>query len=300
MALGSEDVKLDERPLRILDLCTGTGCIPLLLHSLLAPSFPKLQIVGVDISTRAVDLACENLIHNIAMGELSPRAADEVHFVQADVLKEPEPEPGVKTTPSSTGTGLSDLSAVLPKFVPDGKWDVLMCNPPYISPMSYSNGTTRRSVRMYEPKLALVPPPVTSTPPSAYQSEHLDGLKELSAPLDPSSHIREDSFYPRLLDIAIRHKTELTVMECGDREQAVRVRSLVGRLGRLNDGQLGDEGYSSSGWMWKCEQPEDDIHKPLPRLDQLNEEDWDGVAFDKWEGCLAVAMNRMRLQRLKE
>ncbi|KAL8954768.1 MAG: hypothetical protein Q9193_007093 [Seirophora villosa] len=34
--------------LRILDLCTGTGCIALLLHSLLHRTHPSLHILGID------------------------------------------------------------------------------------------------------------------------------------------------------------------------------------------------------------------------------------------------------------
>jgi HemK-like putative methylase len=46
------------RPLRLIDLGTGTGCIPLLLASLLPPG--SIRAVGVDISPDAVKLATEN------------------------------------------------------------------------------------------------------------------------------------------------------------------------------------------------------------------------------------------------
>lgn len=45
---------------RILDLCTGTGCIALALGR----AFPAGQIVGVDIADAALALACENAEKN--------------------------------------------------------------------------------------------------------------------------------------------------------------------------------------------------------------------------------------------
>ncbi len=47
-------------PLRILDLCTGSGCIALAL----AQAFPKAEVIGVDINPEAVVLAGENAIKN--------------------------------------------------------------------------------------------------------------------------------------------------------------------------------------------------------------------------------------------
>ncbi len=46
--------------LRILDLCTGSGCIALAL----AKAFPQSHIVGVDIAPEALDLARENMSAN--------------------------------------------------------------------------------------------------------------------------------------------------------------------------------------------------------------------------------------------
>lgn len=47
------------RPLRVLDICTGSGCIALAL----AKHLPKdsTEIIGLDISNKAIDLANHNL-----------------------------------------------------------------------------------------------------------------------------------------------------------------------------------------------------------------------------------------------
>ena len=47
-----------QNPIAMLDLCTGSGCIPLLLCHLWPPG--SVHAVGVDISTDAVQLASEN------------------------------------------------------------------------------------------------------------------------------------------------------------------------------------------------------------------------------------------------
>ncbi|GJJ06314.1 hypothetical protein Clacol_000505 [Clathrus columnatus] len=48
--------------LTVLDLCTGTGCIPLLLCTLLTPHGIQTEAIGVDISSAACLLAQENII----------------------------------------------------------------------------------------------------------------------------------------------------------------------------------------------------------------------------------------------
>ncbi|RPB16196.1 S-adenosyl-L-methionine-dependent methyltransferase [Morchella conica CCBAS932] len=129
------------RPLRILDLCTGTGCIPLLLHSLLPASTTTLAI---DISPRAIHLARRNLRHNVGLGALPASAAQNVTFQRGDVLDVPKL-----------------LDAVRAHFGPGegggrGVVDVVVSNPPYISARGF-DVETAASVRRYEPRLALVP-----------------------------------------------------------------------------------------------------------------------------------------------
>jgi release factor glutamine methyltransferase len=80
-------------PLRILDLCTGTGCIALSL----AHAFPQSSVVGVDISDHALALAHKNAQHNMITN---------VTFIH------------------------SDLFSGLP---PSTRFDLIVANPPYIA-----------------------------------------------------------------------------------------------------------------------------------------------------------------------
>ncbi|KAJ5779024.1 hypothetical protein N7457_006744 [Penicillium paradoxum] len=205
------------RPLRVIDLCTGTGCIPLLLHALLAPHF-QLEITGVDISLPALRLAQKNLEHNLQLGQLTHSAATSICFHRADVLGHEDDDliPSVETI-------LKTQSIRSPPDQHSG-YDLLISNPPYISQMEFCNGTTARSVRRFEPKLALVPP-------------HLGFEKEDCRP--------EDIFYHRILTLAIKLRAKITVVECGDISQANRVVALHKRIASGESGQFSAEVWPS-------------------------------------------------------
>ncbi|CAP80088.1 Pc12g04610 [Penicillium rubens Wisconsin 54-1255] len=212
------------RPLRVIDLCTGTGCISLLLHALLAPHFQKLEIVAVDISPTALGLAQENLKHNLQMGQLASSAGTDIHFHCADVLRY-----GCNNSVPSIE---SILQIQLPNFgasdtsppVQESGCDLLISNPPYISQTEFRNGTTARSVRRFEPKLALVPPHSGS------------GVEDC---------MPEDIFYHRILTLAFKLRAKLTVLECGDSHQASRVVALHNRLASTESGQFSAEVWPS-------------------------------------------------------
>lgn len=135
--------------LRVLDFCTGTGCIPLLLFSLLQTSFKSLQVHGIDISAEAVSLARENLTTNARMGHLDiVPGQKQAEIIQGDLFSDSEMEPIVSTN-----------------------WDILTANPPYISLDVWNSGRGQmgHSVRKFEPALALVPG-VHLEPPPGWQS----------------------------------------------------------------------------------------------------------------------------------
>lgn len=77
---------------RILDLCTGSGCIAIALKK----NFPKADVTAVDISPAALKIALENAKNNGA----------DIHFMQTDVLN-----------------GVDGLS---------GSYGLIVSNPPYV------------------------------------------------------------------------------------------------------------------------------------------------------------------------
>ncbi|CAG8228854.1 unnamed protein product [Penicillium nalgiovense] len=212
------------RPLRVIDLCTGTGCISLLLHALLAPHFQHLEIAAVDISPTALGLAQENLEHNLQLGQLASSAGTDIRFHRADVLGHGS-DNSVPSIESILQTQLPNLGAsdTSPADQESG-CDLLISNPPYISQTEFRNGTTARSVRRFEPKLALVPP-------------HEGSEVEDCMP--------EDIFYHRILTLAFKLRAKLTVLECGDSHQANRVVALHKRLASAESGQFSAEVWPS-------------------------------------------------------
>ena len=104
-----------ESPKTVIDLCTGTGCIALAL----AKQRPNWQLIGLDISDRALEIARENSIHN----------GLNVHWQLADVLQ-------------------ADFS--IPRC------DLIVSNPPYVLPSEKKQ--MHRNVLDHEPDLALFVP----------------------------------------------------------------------------------------------------------------------------------------------
>ncbi len=155
--------------LSILDVCSGSGCISLLLHSLLSKSgrFPNLRTLGLDISPQAVALANENLALNIQQG----------HFPVSKIKNEDDARPQDKELGNASISpsrlrrkkareakfslfprdkaihfAKHDIFTSLTRSL--GDFSIIISNPPYISSSSFAKETTH-SVRLYEPKLAL-------------------------------------------------------------------------------------------------------------------------------------------------
>ncbi len=104
-------------PIRVLDLCTGSGNLALVIASHVARS----RVVGVDLAPEAVALAQANAVH---LG-LSER----VHFFQGDLYSPFDHKESI------------------------GPFDLIVCNPPYIS--SARIDLLPGEIRDHEPRLAL-------------------------------------------------------------------------------------------------------------------------------------------------
>ncbi|KAK5631107.1 hypothetical protein RRF57_006822 [Xylaria bambusicola] len=197
--------------LRVLDLCSGTGCIGLSLYMygltelgrrrqmMTRQGAPPLRVFGFDVEPRAVRLAKKNLAHNFRgqrLGSLNHGCYSEemvqkaVTFRQADIFTD------------EWMKYLDEADAVRYENERDRtrRVDILVSNPPYISQRGFEVDTGR-SVRNYEPKIALVPAKLSSS----------------------TSCAPEDIFYKRLLDIADTLLPRIAVFEVGDMKQAIRV-----------------------------------------------------------------------------
>ncbi|KAI8594453.1 S-adenosyl-L-methionine-dependent methyltransferase [Dissophora ornata] len=173
----------------ILDLCTGSGCIPLGLASALPPR--SCNLFGVDIHSKAVELATENEIKNRALLK-----DNRVQFRQADLLtpdavhtflgwvpetrppppqqlhhklkQEQEQEQDLLVN-SSTSAAAAAAAAPSHFLIPQetktttttttttprsGHYDLIISNPPYIAHSEYD--TLEPEVAQWEDPKALV------------------------------------------------------------------------------------------------------------------------------------------------
>ena len=110
-------------PVRILDLCTGSGCIAWTM----ALSIPGSRVTAVDISDAALEVAAGQDFAS----ELKSKETFKPEFMKADVLD-------------------SEQEIEL------GPFDMVLSNPPYI--MESEKEDMRRNVLEYEPESALFVP----------------------------------------------------------------------------------------------------------------------------------------------
>ena len=112
-----EDYKDNLEQIKILDIGTGTGCIPISL----AKNLPKAKVKALDISTKALEVAKQNAELNAA----------EVDFIEQNILE----------------TCHTELDSASQKF------DVIVSNPPYVRELEKAE--MKGNVLKHEPELAL-------------------------------------------------------------------------------------------------------------------------------------------------
>ena len=113
----------ESRPVRILDLCTGSGCIAWTLTL----NIPGSIVIGTDISEKAILVA----LNQDFSAELKEKGARAPEFMIADVL-------GDETSIGETG------------------FDIILSNPPYI--LESQKSQMRPNVLDHEPPTALFVP----------------------------------------------------------------------------------------------------------------------------------------------
>ncbi|KAK6354073.1 hypothetical protein TWF730_008491 [Orbilia blumenaviensis] len=232
---------------RILDLCTGSGPIALLIAKQLYDlNLPYgFQVLGVDISEPALKLARGSLEHNIRSGALPEEARRDVGFSQGNVLSPKESLHGGKSDVHDDITSFfthEDRTNNKPIV------DVVVANPPYVSASGYWEDTDR-SVRLYEPEIALVPP---EERPKSIQDDIL----------------REDVFYPTIEEYAAYFESKAVVFETGGDKQSNRIKSMLENRGWETGTWKDFRGIhrnvvgwrKESGWNWL----------PLPSKDGIS------------------------------
>lgn len=110
----------ESKPVRVLDLCTGSGCIAWTM----ALSVPGCEVVAVDLSEEALKVAQGQDFKRL----LAERHAKAPLFVKADVLDTEAP-------------------------FEHGVFDIVISNPPYV--MDSQKADMRPNVLGYEPHMAL-------------------------------------------------------------------------------------------------------------------------------------------------
>ena len=133
---------------KILDLCTGSGCIAWTF----ALEMPGTQVTAVDISEEALKVASSQDFGE----ELSRTGALKPIFIKADVLKGPESCLELYEGPDS-GQSLTGSSEPSQPVSPDfPEYDIIVSNPPYV--MDSEKASMRTNVLDHEPHLALFVP----------------------------------------------------------------------------------------------------------------------------------------------
>ena len=115
---------------RILDLCTGSGCIAIALKK----AFSGADVTAVDISPAALAIARQNALENAA----------EVTFVQSDILATPKEENKEKNREEKNFNFQFSI------------FNLIVSNPPYV--MEKERAQMQPNVLDHEPPLALFVP----------------------------------------------------------------------------------------------------------------------------------------------
>jgi release factor glutamine methyltransferase len=118
----SQKSNVQSQTLAILDIGTGTGCIPISLKS----NLPQINVSAIDVSEHALEVAKRNAELNKV----------ESNFIQANILEVQD---------------LSQLST--PNSQLRTNFDIIVSNPPYVRNLEKQE--IKKNVLEYEPHLAL-------------------------------------------------------------------------------------------------------------------------------------------------
>lgn len=159
---------LKNEPLKILDLCSGSGCIALTL----AKYFVNSKVVAIDISKEACALIKKNITHN---------RVNNVTVIESDLFESFDSLRSFRM--NGRKSEKENEKFAHPELVEGherAKYDLIVSNPPYIPAENYQN--LDLSVRMWEDRVALVAPDsdlsiikrIIESAPKYLQKKHSD------------------------------------------------------------------------------------------------------------------------------
>ena len=132
--------------LSILDIGTGTGCIPISL----AKHLPNTNISAIDVSKEALKIAKQNATLNNV----------EVNFIKLDILKVTSLNVIAKEEPLKQSVNKNEIPSLRKNSVQalktarnDIKFDIIVSNPPYIRELE--KAVIKNNVLKNEPHIAL-------------------------------------------------------------------------------------------------------------------------------------------------
>ena len=118
----SQKSKVKSQKFEILDIGTGTGCIPISLKA----NLPHVNVSAIDVSEKALEVAKRNAASNKV----------EINFIQANILE------------------VEDLSQLpSPIIHHPSSYNIIVSNPPYVRNLEKQE--IKKNVLDYEPHLAL-------------------------------------------------------------------------------------------------------------------------------------------------
>ncbi|WP_374400490.1 peptide chain release factor N(5)-glutamine methyltransferase [Flavobacterium sp.] len=118
----SQKSKVKSQKFDILDIGTGSGCIPISLKA----NLPQANVSAIDVSEKALEVAKRNAISNKV----------EINFIQTNILE------------------VEDLSQLpTPNSQLPTSFDIIVSNPPYVRNLEKEE--IKKNVLEYEPHLAL-------------------------------------------------------------------------------------------------------------------------------------------------
>ena len=120
--ISNSHFQISTAPFKVLDIGTGSGCIAIALKK----RHPEWDIMGIDISVEAIEVAKDN----------AQRNGIEVEFQVADIL--------------------DSIDKNLKSKISNTKYDIVVSNPPYICEKEKAD--MRRNVLEFEPHTALFVP----------------------------------------------------------------------------------------------------------------------------------------------